>query len=69
MNFIKAERSSHYRARFCLKVIAEGVETEEELKSLAELHVHIMQGFYFSKPLPADKFESLLEKREFPQAA
>jgi EAL domain-containing protein (putative c-di-GMP-specific phosphodiesterase class I) len=33
------------------------VETEEQLKLLRELGCPLVQGFYFSKPLPADEFE------------
>lgn len=45
-----------------LKVIAEGVETEEQLKVLKELGCKEVQGFYFSKPLPNNEFEKLLKE-------
>lgn len=35
-----------------LKIIAEGVETEEQLAILSELGCHEMQGYLYSKPLP-----------------
>ena len=35
-----------------LKVIAEGVETKEELELLDNMHCAYAQGYYFSKPLP-----------------
>ena len=38
------------------KCIAEGVENEEQLKLLKEMGVEIIQGFYFSKPIPTDVF-------------
>ena len=41
-------------------VIAEGVETEEQYLALKKLGCAIIQGYYFSKPLPADEFEKLL---------
>ena len=41
-----------------IPVTAEGVETEEQLRQLKELGCETVQGFYFSKPLPADKFEN-----------
>jgi EAL domain-containing protein (putative c-di-GMP-specific phosphodiesterase class I) len=43
-----------------LEVIAEGVETEAELKFLQEHGCGCYQGYYFSKPLPADEFARLL---------
>ena len=38
-------------------VIAEGVETEEECKLLKDAGCDIIQGYYFSKPLPPEEFE------------
>ncbi|MEH6472429.1 MAG: EAL domain-containing protein [Halopseudomonas sp.] len=39
-----------------LNVIAEGIETQEQLDFLLEHHCPMGQGFLFSPPLPADKF-------------
>lgn len=41
-----------------LSVIAEGVETEEQLNHLKKYNCDEIQGYYFSKPIPADEFES-----------
>ena len=43
-----------------LKVIAEGVETAEQLAFLKQEGCDEMQGYYFSRPIPADKFTNLL---------
>lgn len=49
-----------------MKTIAEGVETLEEARLLAELGVDELQGYYFFKPLTVEKFfaEVYLEARE-----
>ena len=43
-----------------LTVIAEGVETREQLESLTELECDVVQGFLFSKALSSEDFEELL---------
>jgi diguanylate cyclase (GGDEF)-like protein/PAS domain S-box-containing protein len=43
-----------------LTVIAEGVETQEQLRYLSSLGCDVVQGFLFSKSLPAPVFEELL---------
>jgi len=44
--------------------IAEGVETAEQMFALKEMGCDIVQGFYFSRPLPPEAFERfLLEKK------
>ncbi len=46
--------------RLNLNVVAEGVEEEAQLRFLRERGCEMMQGYYFSKPLPADEFTALL---------
>jgi diguanylate cyclase (GGDEF)-like protein/PAS domain S-box-containing protein len=43
-----------------LTVVAEGVETPEQLEYLNQLHCDILQGFLFSKSLSTEDFEALL---------
>jgi diguanylate cyclase (GGDEF)-like protein len=45
-----------------LNVIAEGVETAEQLEMLRTLQCEFAQGYYFSKPVPADEAGVLLER-------
>ena len=40
-----------------MDVITEGVETEKQLDFLSGIGCEMFQGFYFSKPIPVDKFE------------
>lgn len=43
-------------------VIAEGVEKKEQMELLKKLGCDIIQGYYFSKPLPPEEFGALIEK-------
>jgi diguanylate cyclase (GGDEF)-like protein/PAS domain S-box-containing protein len=47
------------------RVIAEGIETAEQLAFLRAQHCHEGQGFYFNRPLTADEFAKLLAPAEF----
>jgi EAL domain-containing protein (putative c-di-GMP-specific phosphodiesterase class I) len=43
-----------------IKVIAEGVESSEQLEFLLDQRCDEIQGYYFSKPVPAEAFETML---------
>ena len=43
-------------------VVAEGVETKSQLDILKDMGCQVIQGYYFSKPVPADEFEKFIEK-------
>ena len=45
-----------------LKIIAEGVENEEQLAFLRQRGVKLVQGYIFSPPVPAEKFRDLLKR-------
>ncbi len=45
-----------------MEVVAEGVETEEQLNQVTSLHCEYIQGFLFSKPLESKKAEELLSQ-------
>ena len=44
-----------------LKVIAEGVETEEQLNILKDLNCDFAQGYLIAKPMPKEQFLALLD--------
>ena len=45
-------------------VIAEGVETEEQMKALRAIGCDIVQGYYFSRPVPPEEFEAFIVQGE-----
>ena len=42
-------------------MIAEGVETEEQMVTLRKLGCDVVQGYYFSNPVPPEEFVSFLK--------
>lgn len=46
-----------------IKVIAEGIETEEQLELLISAGCDYGQGYWFSKPLAPKEFENYFMKR------
>ena len=46
-----------------LKIVAKGVENEDQLNFLIEHQCDIIQGFYFNPPLPSNQINTLLESK------
>jgi diguanylate cyclase (GGDEF)-like protein len=46
-----------------MSVIAEGVEEAEHMQALLQMRCDQVQGYYISRPLPADKFEDFMRDR------
>ena len=49
---------------FGVPTIAEGVETAEQFTELKAMGCDIIQGYYFSRPLPADEFENFFSEKQ-----
>jgi len=45
-----------------ITVLAEGVETEKQKEFLKESHCDMIQGFYYAKPMPMDKFTTYINQ-------
>ena len=45
---------------FDMRVVAEGVETRQQLNTLGDLQCQTMQGYYFSKPLSVEETTQFL---------
>lgn len=47
-----------------IRTLAEGVETEEQVRFLKEIGCDMMQGFYYTKPFPAGSLPEFIERRD-----
>ena len=47
-----------------MRVIAEGVETEEQISFLRRHGYDYVQGYYYSKPLPMEDFAKMLNEQQ-----
>lgn len=47
-----------------LSVVAEGVETGEQMKRLQSMGCDYVQGYYFAKPMPVEEFEKLWQNQK-----
>jgi EAL domain-containing protein (putative c-di-GMP-specific phosphodiesterase class I) len=46
-----------------ISLCVEGVETKKQLHMLKEMDVELLQGYYFGKPMPVEKFERKFLKK------
>ena len=51
-----------------LKVVAEGIENQEQIAMLKDLGCELAQGYFFSRPGPAGVIEELLESQRLTQS-
>jgi len=56
-----AEFITHLSKKLMVKVIAEGVETKEQIEFLQRIGCNEIQGYYYSKPLPALEIKKYIE--------
>ena len=47
-----------------LKIVSEGIETEEQYLAMEELEIDYIQGYYFSKPLPEEAFLTFMQEKQ-----
>lgn len=59
---IIVESSVRMAKQLGLKVIAEGVETQEQLDFLSKIDCDIVQGYYYSRPIPIKEFEEFVKE-------
>ena len=45
-----------------MSVVVEGIETEDQAKAIMDMGVEFIQGYYYSKPVPADDFIAFLKE-------
>ncbi|WP_148409745.1 putative bifunctional diguanylate cyclase/phosphodiesterase [Murimonas intestini] len=50
-------------SRLNIKVVAEGIETQEQVEFLKEAGCDLVQGFVYYKPMPVKEFEKLIDVR------
>ncbi|WP_462380520.1 putative bifunctional diguanylate cyclase/phosphodiesterase [Phascolarctobacterium faecium] len=48
--------------KLSIQTVAEGIETAEQVAFLKSVNCNMIQGYFFYRPLPEDKFEAILNK-------
>jgi len=57
INYI-ADMAEHMK----VKTIVEGVETKEQVEFIKKIGCDVIQGYYYSKPIPKEEFEEYVKK-------
>ncbi|MBQ9436873.1 MAG: GGDEF domain-containing protein [Lachnospiraceae bacterium] len=60
---IVVESIANMLTRLNTDIVAEGVETEDQVGRVKDLHCHIIQGYFFDRPLPYQDFQDRLKRR------
>lgn len=47
-----------------LAIVSEGIETKEQMETIAAIGIEYIQGYYFSKPLPEEEFLQFIRAKE-----
>lgn len=55
------EAAMHMIHGMRLKIVSEGIETEEQYETMKRLGINYIQGYYFSRPLPAEDFVDFIK--------
>lgn len=54
---IVVEETISLAKKLDMRIVAEGIETRDQVDFLADKECDLIQGFYFAKPMPVDEFE------------
>ena len=55
---IVVSEAIHLAQSLDMRIVAEGIEKKEQVEFLASIGCDMIQGYYFSKPVPADEYET-----------
>lgn len=58
---IIVEESIRLAKKLDIRVVAEGIETKEQMEFLKILQCEMIQGYYYAKPMPLEEFEQLAD--------
>ena len=56
----------HMAQELGMNVLTEGVERDDQLAFVNSVGCHVIQGFYFDRPLPREEYEKRLVHRQYP---